>query len=158
MKQRILIALVALVSTWANASTNYTLSVTADRPDAIYKQGETVTFTIKLLLDNQPVDGAEVNWIISKDGVPPTTNGKAKLAGGSVIVNLNERLDYFGSTVNMAARLQGQSDGGDIVLSRAVADDPAVRPLLAAVPTRNESVSLKGFDRPIDFVRVLAKT
>jgi hypothetical protein len=42
----------------------------------------------------------------------------------------------------MAARLQGQSTGGDIVLSRAVADDPAVRPLLEAVPTRDESVSL----------------
>jgi class 3 adenylate cyclase len=77
--------------------------------------------------------------------------------GGSVMVNLNERLDYFGSTVNMAARLQGQSDGGDIVLSRAVAEDPAVRPLLAAVPTREESVSLKGFEKPVGFVRVLAK-
>ena len=51
--------------------------------------------------------------------------------GPSVVVNLNDRLDYFGSTVNMAARLQGQSQGGDIVLSRAVADDPAVSPLLA---------------------------
>src|SRR5438477_2327272 len=28
--------------------------------------------------------------------------------GPSVVVNLNDRLDYFGSTVNMAARLQGQ--------------------------------------------------
>ena len=37
--------------------------------------------------------------------------------GPSVVVNLNDRLDYFGSTVNMAARLQGQSQGGDIVLS-----------------------------------------
>jgi len=86
MKQRILIALIALASTWASASTNYTLSVTTDRPDAIYKQGETVTFTIKLLLDKQPVDDAMVSWIISKDGVPPTTSGKAKLAGGSAIV------------------------------------------------------------------------
>ena len=50
-------------------------------------------------------------------------------AGPSVVVTLNDRLDYFGSTVNMAARLQGQSAGGDIVLSRAVADDPAVQPL-----------------------------
>jgi len=75
--------------------------------------------------------------------------------GGSVMVSLNDRLDYFGSTVNMAARLQGQSTGGDIVLSRAVADDPAVRPLLEAVPTRDESVSLKGFDQPVGFVRVL---
>ena len=69
--------------------------------------------------------------------------------GGSVMVSLNDRLDYFGSTVNMAARLQGQSTGGDIVLSRAVAEDPAVKPLLEAVPTREESVSLKGFADPI---------
>ncbi len=75
--------------------------------------------------------------------------------GGSVMVSLNDRLDYFGSTVNMAARLQGQSTGGDIVLSRAVAEDPAVKPLLESVPTRDESVSLKGFDRPVGFVRVL---
>ncbi len=75
--------------------------------------------------------------------------------GPSVMVSLNERLDYFGSTVNMAARLQGQSEGGDIVLSRAVAEDAAVKPLLADVPARVESVSLKGFAEPVRFVRVL---
>jgi class 3 adenylate cyclase len=75
--------------------------------------------------------------------------------GPSVVVNLNDRLDYFGSTVNMAARLQGQSEGGDIVLSRAVADDPAVKPLLTAVPVREESVPLKGFAQPISFVRLM---
>jgi class 3 adenylate cyclase len=75
--------------------------------------------------------------------------------GPSVVVNLNDRLDYFGSTVNMAARLQGQSAGGDIVLSRAVADDPAVKPLLAKIGGREESVELKGFARPIAFLRVL---
>ena len=74
--------------------------------------------------------------------------------GPSVVVNLNDRLDYFGSTVNMAARLQGQSQGGDIVLSRAVADDPAVKPLLTSVPAREESVPLKGFAQPISFVRL----
>ena len=75
-------------------------------------------------------------------------------AGASVVVNLNDRLDYFGSTVNMAARLQGQSEGGDIVLSRAVAADPAVRELIAAVPSGEESVALKGFADPISFVRL----
>jgi class 3 adenylate cyclase len=78
--------------------------------------------------------------------------------GSSVIVSLNERLDYFGSTVNMAARLQGQSEGGDIVLSRAVAEDPAVKPLLAAIAARAESVPLKGFAEPVGFVRVLPAT
>ncbi len=75
-------------------------------------------------------------------------------AGPSVVVTLNDRLDYFGSTVNMAARLQGQSRGGDIVLSRGVADDPAVRPLLASLALREESVPLKGFADPIRFVRL----
>ena len=74
--------------------------------------------------------------------------------GPSVVVTLNDRLDYFGSTVNMAARLQGQSRGGDIVLSRAVADDPAVRPLLATLAAKEESVALKGFADPISFVRL----
>jgi class 3 adenylate cyclase len=77
--------------------------------------------------------------------------------GGSIVVNLNERLDYFGSTVNMAARLQGESAGGDIVVSGAIADDPAVRPLLADVAKREENVTLRGFDRPVRFVRVLPK-
>ena len=74
--------------------------------------------------------------------------------GPSVVVTLNDRLDYFGSTVNMAARLQGQSTGGDIVLSRAVADDPAVKSVLAGVPTSEESVALKGFTAPVGFVRL----
>ena len=76
-------------------------------------------------------------------------------AGPSVVVTLNDRLDYFGSTVNMAARLQGQSIGGDIVLSHAVADDPAVREEIAAIPQRQETVALKGFTEPVGFVRLL---
>jgi class 3 adenylate cyclase len=71
-------------------------------------------------------------------------------------VTLNDRLDYFGSTVNMAARLQGQSTGGDVVLSGAVAEDPAVREVLADVPMRRETVELKGFAEPVGFVRLLA--
>ena len=54
----------------------------------------------------------------------------------------------------MAARLQGQSRGGDIVLSRAVAGDPAVRPLLASLAASQESVNLKGFSEPVGFVRL----
>ncbi len=76
-------------------------------------------------------------------------------AGPSVVVTLNDRLDYFGSTVNMAARLQGQSTGGDIVLSSSVADDPAVREVLAVMPKRRETVALKGFTEPVGFIRLL---
>jgi class 3 adenylate cyclase len=76
-------------------------------------------------------------------------------AGPSVVVNLNDRLDYFGSTVNMAARLQGQSIGGDIVLSHAVADDPEVRDVLQSTTQQREAVPLKGFAEPVEFVRLV---
>jgi class 3 adenylate cyclase len=75
-------------------------------------------------------------------------------AGPSVVVTLNDRLDYFGSTVNMAARLQGQSRGEDIVLSEAIASDPAVREVVAGLPQRHETVALKGFTEPVGFFRL----
>ncbi|MGB9303131.1 MAG: adenylate/guanylate cyclase domain-containing protein [Mycobacterium sp.] len=78
-------------------------------------------------------------------------------AGPSVVVTLNDRLDYFGSTVNMAARLQGQSAGEDIVLSQTVASDPAVQELLAGVTKRQETVALKGFAEPVSFLRLLSR-
>jgi class 3 adenylate cyclase len=74
--------------------------------------------------------------------------------GPSIAVTLNGRLDYFGSTVNMAARLQGQSAGGDIVLSEAVAADPGVSTLLEGLDCSKETTTLKGFDRPVDFRRI----
>jgi hypothetical protein len=53
--------------------------------------------------------------------------------------------------------LQGQSQGGDIVLSHAVAQDPVVKPLLAGVPASQESMPLKGFAEPISFLRLVPK-
>ncbi|MCB1322403.1 MAG: hypothetical protein KDK34_19235, partial [Leptospiraceae bacterium] len=38
-------------------------------------------------------------------------------AGPCLAVNSNDKLDYFGTTVNRAARIQGQSLGNDIVMS-----------------------------------------
>ena len=70
---------------------------------------------------------------------------------------MNDRLDYVGSTVNMAAHLRGQSAGDDIVLSQAVAADPAVQEILAAVPKRQETLPLKGFGEPVGFVRLLSQ-
>jgi class 3 adenylate cyclase len=46
-------------------------------------------------------------------------------AGSTIMVNLNNRLDYFGQVVNIAARIQGTADGGDIVISSEIRKDPA---------------------------------
>jgi class 3 adenylate cyclase len=80
---------------------------------------------------------------------------KLGLHGGPcIVVTLNERLDYFGSTANLAARLQGESRGGDIVVSQALTADPAVAPLLGGVPASSESAIVKGFPAPIAFCRL----
>ncbi len=46
--------------------------------------------------------------------------------GPCIAVTLNGRLDYFGSTVNVAARIQNLAVGEDIVFSGVVRDDPEV--------------------------------
>ncbi len=74
--------------------------------------------------------------------------------GPCITVTLNERLDYFGGTVNLAARLQGQSRGGDIVISETLAAEPAVAALLEGVAASRESARLKGFDEPVPFLRL----
>ncbi len=44
-------------------------------------------------------------------------------AGPCIVVTLNGRLDYFGETVNIAARLGEMAKGDDVVLSHAILDD-----------------------------------
>jgi class 3 adenylate cyclase len=75
-------------------------------------------------------------------------------AGPCIAVTLNDRLDYFGSTVNMAARLQSESIGGDIVLSTAVLADPRVRELLRGHTPIEQSAVLKGFGERVAFYRL----
>ena len=71
--------------------------------------------------------------------------------GSCIAVTLNERLDYFGSTINMAARLQGESEGGDIVFSEEIAGDPVVAEILAAYSLARENRKLKGFGNRSSF-------
>jgi class 3 adenylate cyclase len=74
--------------------------------------------------------------------------------GACVAVALNDRLDYFGTNVNMAARLQGESDGGEVVLSREVYSDPGVMMLLDDMEVVEERGGIRGFEGPITFYRL----
>ena len=71
-------------------------------------------------------------------------------AGPCIAVTLNERLDYFGSNVNMAARLEPLSTGEDCVISSDVSLDPEVAELLedasSGLKAERVEVKLKGFD------------
>lgn len=77
-------------------------------------------------------------------------------SGAAIAVNSNDRLDYFGRTVNIAARIQGQGEGGDIVISRDVLAQPMSASLLTAGDLELEEFStvLKGIDGAVDLVRV----
>jgi class 3 adenylate cyclase len=66
--------------------------------------------------------------------------------GPCIAVTLNDRLDYFGSTVNIAARLESLSLGDDIIISSAVHDDPEVAEWLQGVNVTSLKAALKGFD------------
>ena len=69
--------------------------------------------------------------------------------GSSISVTLNERLDYYGATVNMAARLEGQGKGGQITMSEAFVQDVRVAPLLRGFAVESRSAQLKGIQKPV---------
>lgn len=60
------------------------------------------------------------------DGTPRLILKVGVNSGTTIAVNLNDRLDYFGTTVNLAARLADLSDGTNVVVSEAVQSDPEV--------------------------------
>jgi class 3 adenylate cyclase len=58
--------------------------------------------------------------------------------GACLAVTLNDRQDYFGQTVNMAARVQGMADARAILATGAVVDDRQSSLLLKAAGIRPE--------------------
>ena len=61
--------------------------------------------------------------------------------GPCIAVTLNDRLDYFGTTVNLASRLGDLAPQGGLVLSQAVLDDPETAAFLRA-----EALALTGME------------
>ncbi|HXQ33925.1 MAG TPA: adenylate/guanylate cyclase domain-containing protein, partial [Anaerolineales bacterium] len=78
--------------------------------------------------------------------------------GPCIVVNLNDRLDYFGSTVNITARLPGFSQGGELILSETFHDDPEIQDFLAQSikpsALNRFTGDVKGFDEPFTMWRL----
>jgi class 3 adenylate cyclase len=94
------------------------------------------------------------------EGTMPLTLKAGLHSGPCIAVTLNDRLDYFGSTVNMAARLEGLSTGSDVIISGAVFDDAKVRQLIDSqgLTAVEFDMALKGFeDERFELWRVSAK-
>jgi len=92
----------------------------------------------------------EVQEILASpaDGSIPLTLKAGLNTGPCIAVTLNDRLDYFGSTVNMAARLECLSSGSDVIISRSVYEDAKVQEVIESERLSAEEfdMSLKGFE------------
>jgi class 3 adenylate cyclase len=75
--------------------------------------------------------------------------------GPSIAVTLNENLDYFGQTVNVAARVQSLADAGEICISEALYSAPGVRPLLAGQNIVAFAAPLRGVEGNACVYRVM---
>ncbi len=64
--------------------------------------------------------------------------------GQSIAVTLNDRLDYFGQTVNLAARVQNLANADELCVTQDVMEAPGVRELLKGLKIADESARLKG--------------
>jgi class 3 adenylate cyclase len=78
--------------------------------------------------------------------------------GPCIVVNLNDRLDYFGSTVNIAARLPGFSVGGEAIFSESIRNDVEVQEYLERNAPPNTlsrfQGELRGYDEPFELWRM----
>ncbi len=78
--------------------------------------------------------------------------------GSCIAVTVGGILDYFGSAVNTAARLEHQCRGGEVTISAAVLTDPEAREALSGRTVTEDSATLRGLSEPVRFVRVSAGT
>jgi class 3 adenylate cyclase len=70
--------------------------------------------------------------------------------GHSIAVTLNDRIDCFGQNVNIAARVQGLANAGEIYLTNDVWNAPGVRELLKSHDLNPEQVSVKGVSEKLE--------
>lgn len=74
--------------------------------------------------------------------------------GPVIAVNANDILDYFGTTVNIAARAQAASVGKDIIMTEAVWKEPGIIELVAEHPNSSFQTTLKGLSNSFTLHRI----
>ncbi len=76
--------------------------------------------------------------------------------GPCIAVTSNELMDYFGRTVNIAARVQGLSTGGDIIMTDSLYAEPEVCPIVDASGwnLRHFPATLRGLENEYDLVHL----
>lgn len=126
-------------------------AIAAEGGAIVKTMGDAVMATFR-----QPISALKAVWkaqsIIAQRGEPMLWLKVGLHKGPCIVVNLNDRLDYFGSTVNITARLPGFSKGGELILSEDFYHDPEIQNFIAEniAPSAVSQFmgDLKGFDEP----------
>lgn len=109
-----------------------------------------------------PSSAVRAVWNVQQElasrGEPPLSIKVGIHYGPCIVVNSNERLDYFGSTVNIAARLPNFSIGGEIVVSEPIRNDAEVLEFLEKNAKPN-SLSrflgeIRGYDQSMELWKI----
>jgi len=75
--------------------------------------------------------------------------------GHSIAVTLNERVDYFGQTVNIAARTQQLAVAGEIYVTSDVYEAPGVSALLNGYEVSSTMSTMAGVTEEIPLFRIM---
>jgi class 3 adenylate cyclase len=89
---------------------------------------------------------AEIERFNREHGAPGILLKIGGHCGPSIAVTLNDNLDYFGQTVNVAARAQSLADAGDICITEALYTAPGVTGLLAGRKVVEFDAPLRGVE------------
>jgi len=74
--------------------------------------------------------------------------------GACIAITLGATLDYFGSAVNTASRLETQCRGGELVVSEAILADAEAREVAEGRRLSTDQAILRGLREPVHFVRI----
>jgi class 3 adenylate cyclase len=74
--------------------------------------------------------------------------------GASIAVTLNDRLDYFGQTVNIASRVQGLADAEEVFVTHEVYAHPGVAPVFEGYDVKPERAKLRGVQEEMQVYKI----
>jgi class 3 adenylate cyclase len=93
--------------------------------------------------------GLELEALLARNELTRGLQLRAAIHRGTALAaNLNDHLDYFGTTARQVIKLSSQVQGGELALAPAVAADSEVAGLLEARGIEPEVVSLEGQGLP----------
>jgi class 3 adenylate cyclase len=78
--------------------------------------------------------------------------------GRAIAVRLNDRIDYFGQDVNIAARVQGLADVNEVCMSETVMEAPGVNEIVGNRAVSRSYENLKGIGQKMEIHRLAIVT